>query len=78
MNKVQLSIFQMHLHLVIMLQKHYYSFFSSQSQLTNTAQWQKSYIKPQSSKEKETPKKIIFLRQAFKKTIVDWKKVQKW
>lgn len=60
MNKVQISIFQMHLNLVIMLQEHYHMFFSNQSQLTKTAQWQKSYIKPQSSKEKKTPKKNHF------------------
>lgn len=68
----------MHLHLVIMLQEHYHMFFSNQSQLTKTAQWQKSYIEPQSSKEKKTPKKITFLTQAFKKITVHWKKVQEW
>lgn len=78
MNKLQLLIFQLYLHLVILLQEQYHIFFTNQSQLINPAQWQMSYIETQGLKDKKTPKKITFLRQTFKKTIVKWKKVQEW
>lgn len=57
MNKLQLFIFQMYLHLVIMLQEQCYMFFTNQSQVINTSKWQKSYIETQSLKDKKTPKK---------------------
>lgn len=69
----------MHLHLVIMLQKHYYFFFFQPIPINQHNSVAKViYQATKFKRKRDTKKKIIFLRQAFKKTIVDWKKVQKW
>lgn len=60
MNKVQLLIFQMNLHLVILLQEQHHMLFTNQFQIINTDHWQVTYQDKKYKRQEDTEKKNHF------------------